>query len=295
MPVLDGLHASSPGARNIGCACMIHEIFAGQLQSEVRCGSCGNASTAVDAMVDLSLDIGGSTSLFDCLDRYTAPERLAPKQYTCDRCGDATEPASKQLSIRSLPPVLCIQLKVRRRSAARLIVSASSTVAPRARSTLASASRRGSTCRRTTRRPASSSTTRQRRSTICSPSSCTRARSIRATTPTSRVTTIRSVVDAREKLTRSVGALQRRDRHAHEPRRRAPSAGLHPALRPIRGMTKSSYIVSAHAHIHVHVPSRHSAPFHAHTSPVAHRRPIGPSVHLSLVLVRSCPVHNLAS
>ena len=111
--VLDGLHASSPGARNIGCACIIHETFAGQLQSDVKCGSCGHVSTAVDAMMDLSLDIGGSTSLFACLDRYTASERLAPKQYTCGHCGDASEPASKQLSIRSLSPVLCIQLKVR--------------------------------------------------------------------------------------------------------------------------------------------------------------------------------------
>lgn len=111
--VLDSLHASSPGARNVGCPCIIHSTFAGRLQSEVKCGSCDNVTTAYDDMLDLSLDIGveGETSLTACLDRFTASESLAAKQYTCDRCGEAEESASKRMSVNTLPPVLCIQLK----------------------------------------------------------------------------------------------------------------------------------------------------------------------------------------
>ena len=116
---MDSLHASSPGARNsYGCPCVIHSTFAGRLQSEVKCGSCDNVTTAYDDMLDLSLDIAstavdGKTSLNACLDRFTASEKLAAKQYTCDRCGEAEESASKRMLVNTLPPALCIQLKVR--------------------------------------------------------------------------------------------------------------------------------------------------------------------------------------
>lgn len=47
------------------------------------------------------------------MSRFTHPEQLPAKEYTCGFCGDSTHGASKQLSIQKLPPVLCIQLKVR--------------------------------------------------------------------------------------------------------------------------------------------------------------------------------------
>jgi ubiquitin carboxyl-terminal hydrolase 22/27/51 len=47
-------------------------------------------------------------SVQKCLDEeYKNPERC---EYTCHACG--TQEAKKQLSIKSLPNVLCIQLKV---------------------------------------------------------------------------------------------------------------------------------------------------------------------------------------
>lgn len=45
--------------------------------------------------------------------RYTRPEKLPAKEYVCSTCGDTEHDSTKQLSILKLPPVLCIQLKVR--------------------------------------------------------------------------------------------------------------------------------------------------------------------------------------
>jgi ubiquitin carboxyl-terminal hydrolase 22/27/51 len=74
MAVLDGVHdgcrdgmmmaanhtsaasSSSPAA----CRCVVHDVFGGLLRSDVRCNTCGQISTALDAMLDLSLDIAPS-------------------------------------------------------------------------------------------------------------------------------------------------------------------------------------------------------------------------------------------
>jgi ubiquitin C-terminal hydrolase len=44
--------------------------------------------------------------------RYTKPEKLGPGQYTCSKCESNMYEASKELSIKKLPPVLSFQLKV---------------------------------------------------------------------------------------------------------------------------------------------------------------------------------------
>ncbi|ORY54749.1 hypothetical protein BCR35DRAFT_296635 [Leucosporidium creatinivorum] len=117
---LNLLHSSSPGSTNLHCTCIAHSTFAGQLRSEVRCGRCGNVTNSTDPFLDLSLDLrggakvglpAGANTLADCLTRFTSPEQLPPKEYTCGTCGDTAHTASKQLSIQNLPPVLCIQLK----------------------------------------------------------------------------------------------------------------------------------------------------------------------------------------
>ncbi|KAL8287026.1 hypothetical protein RQP46_004032 [Phenoliferia psychrophenolica] len=115
------LHSSCPGSTNSHCTCIIHQTFAGQLRSEVRCGKCANVTTSADPFLDLSLDLKGGKKLADptgahntlagCLNRFTSPEQLAPGEYTCAKCGDASNVASKRLGIKKLPPVLCIQLK----------------------------------------------------------------------------------------------------------------------------------------------------------------------------------------
>lgn len=39
------------------CKCVIHKTFAGLLQSNVTCLRCGNVTTTVDPMLDISLDL----------------------------------------------------------------------------------------------------------------------------------------------------------------------------------------------------------------------------------------------
>jgi ubiquitin carboxyl-terminal hydrolase 22/27/51 len=49
--------------------------------------------------------------LEECLGRFTSDERLGKDEYTCHKCGKQRD-ATKQLSIKQLPPVLSIHLKV---------------------------------------------------------------------------------------------------------------------------------------------------------------------------------------
>ncbi|KAF8628559.1 hypothetical protein AX15_003826 [Amanita polypyramis BW_CC] len=118
--VLNQIHSTSRGSTEVSCNCVIHSTFAGQLQSNVKCERCGNVTTTVDPMLDISLELkgkaGGDTasaenSLAACLRRYTQPERLGSKEYSCAKCGKASHEASKRLSIRKLPPVLSFQFK----------------------------------------------------------------------------------------------------------------------------------------------------------------------------------------
>lgn len=81
---LDAVHNTSPGCRHTGhCACVVHSTFAGELRSDVKCGRCGNVTTALDPTLDLSLDIRSpksaanaveeASTLAACLDRCAAP------------------------------------------------------------------------------------------------------------------------------------------------------------------------------------------------------------------------------
>jgi ubiquitin carboxyl-terminal hydrolase 22/27/51 len=73
--------------------------------------------------MDLSLDVRNQgkkrklddsheagLDLRDCLERFTSREKLAAEDYTCHSCNDRQN-ATKQLSIKQLPPVLPIHLK----------------------------------------------------------------------------------------------------------------------------------------------------------------------------------------
>ncbi|KAJ7215547.1 hypothetical protein GGX14DRAFT_443055 [Mycena pura] len=116
---LNHIHSTSRGSTNVSCNCIIHSTFAGQLQSDVVCERCGNVTSTVDPMLDISLElrgrageaVSGENTLAACLRRYTQPEKLGPKQYSCAKCGKAAHEASKRLSIRKLPPVLSFQFK----------------------------------------------------------------------------------------------------------------------------------------------------------------------------------------
>ncbi|KAG6817229.1 hypothetical protein H0H87_011286 [Tephrocybe sp. NHM501043] len=113
---LNEIHTCSRGSTNVHCNCITHATFAGQLQSDVKCERCGNVTSTVDPMLDVSLDFRGTSgennTLASCLRRFTQPEKLGAK-YTCksEKCSKASQEASKRLSFRTLPPVLCFQFK----------------------------------------------------------------------------------------------------------------------------------------------------------------------------------------
>ncbi|KAF8963160.1 hypothetical protein BDZ97DRAFT_2017931 [Flammula alnicola] len=116
---LNQIHLTTRGCTNVSCNCIIHSTFAGQLQSDVKCERCGNVNSTIDPMLDISLELKGKggevasaeNTLGACLRRFTQPEKLGPKEYSCGKCSKAAHEASKRLSIRKLPPVLSFQFK----------------------------------------------------------------------------------------------------------------------------------------------------------------------------------------
>jgi ubiquitin carboxyl-terminal hydrolase 22/27/51 len=128
--ILNTLHLANGGSTDSDsndCKCVVHQTFYGKLSSTVTCDSCRNVTTAQDPYMDLSLDIRSHSKkrkhnaekgdevpldLRDCLERFTAKEKLGSAEYTCRNC-DSPQNATKQLSIKRLPPVLAVHLKVR--------------------------------------------------------------------------------------------------------------------------------------------------------------------------------------
>ncbi|KAJ7934429.1 hypothetical protein B0H13DRAFT_2491719 [Mycena leptocephala] len=116
---LNHIHSTSRGSTTVSCNCIVYSTFAVQMQSDVVCERCGNVTSAVDPMLDISFELkgkagevmSGDNTLTGCLKRYTQPEKLDPKQYRCAKCGKTAYEVSKRLSIRKLPPVLSFQFK----------------------------------------------------------------------------------------------------------------------------------------------------------------------------------------
>ncbi|KAF1956523.1 ubiquitin carboxyl-terminal hydrolase 2 [Byssothecium circinans] len=124
--MLNTLHLQNDGSPDSeDCDCIIHQTFSGKLSSTVTCDNCRNTTTALDPYMDLSLDVrnlpkkrklesgagaDAQLDLRDCLDRFTGREKLGAAEYTCRNC-DGGQNATKQLSIKQLPPVLSIHLK----------------------------------------------------------------------------------------------------------------------------------------------------------------------------------------
>ncbi|KAG1171793.1 hypothetical protein G6F70_002018 [Rhizopus microsporus] len=129
---LNNIHAGCEESKLSNCECIIHKTFSGLLQSTVTCLRCKNTTTTYDPMLDISLGLKApekkkkhlgngrrhshedrrhGNTLADCLERYTQPERLGANVYSCSKCGNTFQEATKQLSIKRIPPVLSIQLK----------------------------------------------------------------------------------------------------------------------------------------------------------------------------------------
>ena len=126
--ILNTLHLANGGSTDADedCKCVVHQTFCGKLSSTVTCDTCRNVTTALDPYMDLSLDVrtqakkkkinvsNGEETLLDlrdCLESFTAREKLGSAEYTCRNC-DSPQNATKQLSVKALPPVLSIHLKV---------------------------------------------------------------------------------------------------------------------------------------------------------------------------------------
>jgi ubiquitin carboxyl-terminal hydrolase 22/27/51 len=107
------------------CNCIIHQTFYGKLQSATTCAQCANVTHQVQSFLDLSLPLenlsqkkGRKTgikvpllTLQECLeDEYIKSDKC---DYRCHSCG-SNQPARRHTSIKRLPNVLSIQLKVGR-------------------------------------------------------------------------------------------------------------------------------------------------------------------------------------
>ena len=55
---LNNLHAGCEGhSLSTNCTCIVHRTFAGLLQSNVTCLKCGNVTSTMDPMLDISLSL----------------------------------------------------------------------------------------------------------------------------------------------------------------------------------------------------------------------------------------------
>lgn len=128
--LIDRLHACTEGHSDNSekaCPCFFHRTFYGKLRSSVTCDKCGNVTRKDEPMIDLSLDVqiqakkramggigsAGTPTLNGCLESFTSPEKLMADAYNCNGCGGTPQKATKQMQIKKLPAILCMQLKVR--------------------------------------------------------------------------------------------------------------------------------------------------------------------------------------
>ncbi|KAG6466736.1 hypothetical protein ZIOFF_075438 [Zingiber officinale] len=104
-----GVPSESPSAYEKS---LVHKIFGGRLQSQVKCMRCNYSSNKFDPFLDLSLEIVKADSLLKALAHYTKVEQLdgGQKQYQCQNCKEKVK-ALKQLTIYKAPHVLTIHLK----------------------------------------------------------------------------------------------------------------------------------------------------------------------------------------
>jgi ubiquitin C-terminal hydrolase len=106
------------------CHCIIHQTFYGKLQTTTTCQNCSGVTNQVQSFLDLSLPLEnlghkkgkkgggagrGALTLQECLDEeYIKSDKC---EYRCHNCSSMQQ-ARRQTTIKRLPNVLSIQLKV---------------------------------------------------------------------------------------------------------------------------------------------------------------------------------------
>lgn len=93
---------------------IIHNIFSGQLQSNIKCQSCKHISSTFDVVMDLSIPVASSatnnyTSLDECMNGFFK-EELLETPYECSKCKSQSK-ATKKLYISRAPTILVLHLK----------------------------------------------------------------------------------------------------------------------------------------------------------------------------------------
>ncbi|KIL00507.1 hypothetical protein PAXRUDRAFT_129636 [Paxillus rubicundulus Ve08.2h10] len=89
----------------------VHKIFGGRLRSRVTCRECNYNSDTFDSMLDISLDIYGTSSLKEAFRKFVAVDCLkGADKYKCEKCKRAVV-AEKRFTIHDAPAVLTVHLK----------------------------------------------------------------------------------------------------------------------------------------------------------------------------------------
>jgi ubiquitin carboxyl-terminal hydrolase 22/27/51 len=109
-------------ALDSSCRCIIHQTFYGRTQTTTTCQHCANVNKTSQMFLDLNLGVETLVqrrkcdgkkappvlTLQECLDdEYLKSDKC---EYRCPAC-DSSQQARRTTSIRTLPIVLCIQLK----------------------------------------------------------------------------------------------------------------------------------------------------------------------------------------
>ncbi|KAF7728862.1 Ubiquitin carboxyl-terminal hydrolase 36 [Apophysomyces ossiformis] len=93
---------------------LLHQIFGGRIQSQLRCQRCKAVSNTYEPFLDISVDLHGAKSLENALKNFIKVDIIGGKdpanRYKCDACKQMVI-AGKQMTIHRLPTNLTIHLK----------------------------------------------------------------------------------------------------------------------------------------------------------------------------------------
>lgn len=84
--VANGNRGDEEGRGQQSVCMVMRETFGGSLLSQVKCLVCKGESNKTDEIMDISLDLPGSSSVADALARFFQPEILeGANKYSCER------------------------------------------------------------------------------------------------------------------------------------------------------------------------------------------------------------------